>query len=153
MPKTCSVLNKILSNFHTMHVGFSLWFLQLPPPLPRHISYICMPCLPESQAGWSNQEWLRLWWTRVSMKYYSTLIMYFTTLLIFICCEEWESAFLLLPYPTKYKEKLETQPLFRKKEGCHLCEKKSWDSMLSPVYKKVKKIMWGRYIWQKLSLS
>lgn len=58
------------------------------------------------------------------MKYYSTLIMYFTTLLIFICCEEWESAFLLLPYPTKYKEELETQPLFRKKEGCHLSEKK-----------------------------
>lgn len=26
-----------------------------------------------------------------SMKCYSTLIMYFTTLLIFICCEEWES--------------------------------------------------------------
>lgn len=63
-----------------------------------YTSCICMPGLSESCSPWSNQGWIRLWWTRVFTKYYSMLIGYFTTFLVLICHKDWEFAtFLISP--------------------------------------------------------
>lgn len=60
------------------------------PHYSIYTSYICMSDLSESHIPWSNQDWIRLWWTRVFTKYYSMLIKYFTIFLVLICHEEWE---------------------------------------------------------------
>lgn len=68
------------------------------PHYSLYTSSLCMPGLSESRAPWSNEDWIRLWRTRVFTKYYSMLIRYFTTFLVLICHEGWEfETFLFSP--------------------------------------------------------